>query len=257
MPPSQRGKQVGLRLWRGFVDWLTPPKCVACRADVTAGSSLCLSCWQKLQFIDEPVCEVLGTPFEYDQGEGALSPAAIAEPPPWDRARAAVAFDATSKHLVHLLKYKDMQEAGLAMANMMQGPGRRLLAECDVILPVPLYRWRLWRRRFNQAAVLARALARTSGKPFRHDVLLRQAPTRSQVGLTAAERHRNVRKAFVVPVEKQADIDGKRVLLVDDVRTTGATAAACAETLKAAGAAHVDVLSFALVLTPTQLHIEA
>ena len=254
---SQSSKLLLRRLWRGFVDWLTPPKCVACRVDVTSGGALCVACWQKLHFIDEPVCEALGTPFAYDQGEGALSPAAIADPPPWDRARAAVAFDDTSKHLVHLLKYKDMQEAGLAMARMMLGPGRKQLEQCDVILPVPLHRRRMWQRRFNQAAVLAQALSKATGKTYRHDVLLRQSATRSQVGLTAAERHRNVRKAFVVPVERQADIDGKRVLLVDDVRTTGATAAACAETLKAAGAAHVDVLSFALVLTPTQLHIEA
>lgn len=245
------------RVWLGIVDWLTPPKCVACRADVTVGAALCLACWQKLHFIDEPVCEALGTPFEYEQGEGALSPAAIADPPAWDRGRAAVAFDEASKHLVHLLKYRDMQEAGLAMARMMLGPGRKLLAECDLILPVPLHRRRLWQRRFNQAAVLAQALAGSSGKPFYHDVLMRLSSTRSQVGLTAAERHRNVRKAFAVPPERQPHIDGKRVLLVDDVRTTGATAEACAATLKAAGATQVDVLTFALVLTPVQLHIDA
>lgn len=257
LPRSQRGSRMARQVWLGFVDWLTPPKCVACRTGVTAGAALCLACWQKLHFIDEPVCQALGTPFEFDQGEGALSPAAIAEPPSWDRARAAVAFDEASKHLVHLLKYKDMQEAGLAMARMMLGPGRKLLADCDVIVPVPLYRWRLWQRRFNQAAVLAQVMSGACGKPFVDDVLLRRQPTRSQVGLTVAERHRNVRRAFVVVAERQAGIDGKRVLLVDDVRTTGATAAACAETLKAAGAAHVDVLSFALVLTPVQLHIDA
>ncbi len=256
-PLSQRSQKMAALLWCRLVDWLTPPKCVACRAEVTAGASLCVPCWQKLHFIDEPVCEALGIPFEYDQGEGALSPAAIADPPPWDRARAAVAFDESSKHLVHLLKYNDVHEAGLVMARLLLGPGRKLIADCDVIVPVPLHRRRLWQRRFNQAAVLALELSRTTGKPFFHYVLVRQSPTRSQVGLTAVERHRNVRRAFLVPPEHRAMIDGKRVLLVDDVRTTGATAAACAETLKAAGAAHVDVLSFALVLTPTRLHIDA
>lgn len=256
-PLSQRGRRLALDVWHGFIDWLTPPKCVACRADVTAGAALCLACWQTLTFIDEPVCEMLGTPFDYDQGEGALSAAAIAEPPPWDRARAAVAFTETAKHLVHLLKYNDMPEAGLAMAHMMQGAGRKLVAGCDVILPVPLHRRRLWQRRFNQAAVLAQEIARLSGKPFVTDALLRPSATRSQVGLTADERRKNVRRAFVVPPEKQPVIGGKRVLVIDDVRTTGATAAAVAQTLKAAGAAHVDVLSFALVLGPAQLHIEA
>jgi ComF family protein len=228
-----------------------------CRAAVSSGAGLCLACWQKLHFIDEPVCDALGTPFEYDQGEGALSPAAIAEPPPWDRARAAVAFDESSRKLVHQLKYQDMQEAGLAMARMMLGPGRKLVSAADMVVPVPLYRLRLWRRRFNQAAFLAQHLADVARKPYVHDVLLRQKSTRSQVGLTAAERHKNVRKAFVVPAEKRSALDGKSVLLIDDVRTTGATAAACATALKEAGAARVDVLSFALVLTPQRLHIDA
>lgn len=254
---SQRVARVGRAVWHGAVDWLTPPKCVVCRRDVTAGATLCVACWQTLHFIDEPVCEALGTPFEYDEGEGALSAAAIAEPPPWDRGRAAVAFDDASKALVHLLKYRDMQEAGLAMAGMMLGPGRKLLAACDVIMPVPLHRFRLWQRRFNQAAFLAQVLGRNSGKPYFIDVLLRQAATRSQVGLTAEERMKNVRRAFVVPPEKRAVIDGRTVLLVDDVRTTGATAAACATVLKNAGAARVDVLSFALVLEPARLHIDA
>lgn len=254
---SQRGQRAAYWLWHGFVDWITPPKCVTCRADVTAGASLCLGCWQTLTFIDEPVCDALGTPFDYDQGEGALSPAAIAEPPAWQRARAAVAFTETAKQLVHLLKYNDMHEAGLAMARMMLGPGRKLISDCDVLVPVPLHRKRLWRRRFNQAAVLAQEISRVSGKPFLTDVLLRQMGTRSQVGLTAEERRKNVRQAFAVFPEKRPAIEGKRVLLVDDVRTTGATAAACAQTLQAAGAAGVDVLSFALVLTPAQLHIDA
>lgn len=253
---SQRGKALAREMWQGIVDWLTPPKCVACRCDVTEGASLCFACWQSLTFIDEPVCDALGVPFEYDQGEGALSPAAMAEPPPWDRARAAVAFTETARHLVHALKYGDGHEAGLAMAGMMLGPGRRLIAECDLLVPVPLHAWRLWRRRFNQAAVLAQTIARRSGKPFDPGVLRRQRATRSQVGLTADERRRNMQKAFAVLPEQRARIEGRAVLLVDDVRTTGATAGACARALREAGAARVDVLSFALVLTPAQLHIE-
>lgn len=256
-PWSQRAQTWGGALWSGLVDFLTPPKCLLCRCDVTTGASLCLACWQKLHWIEEPVCDALGTPFEYDQGEGALSPAAIAEPPPWAKARAAVAFDEVSSPLVHLLKYGDTQEAGLAMANMMRGPGRKLLASTDLIIPVPLDRWRLWRRRFNQAAFIARHLGKASAKLVAVDVLLRQKRTRSQVGLTADERRKNVRRAFTVPPERRPAIDGKTVLLIDDVRTTGATAAACTQTLLEAGAASVDVLTFALVLAPARLHIDA
>ena len=243
--------------WQETVDGLTPPLCLQCQIAIERGAALCPDCWQKLHFLDEPVCDALGIPFAFDEGEGALSPAAIAEPPLWNKGRAAVAFDEQSKQLVHLLKYRDVQEAGLLMARMMTGAGRHLLAASDVIIPVPQYRWRLWRRRFNQAAFLAAAIARQSGKPCLTDVLLRQRATAPQVGLDAMARRRNVKAAFVIAVDRRSAIDGKSVLLIDDVRTTGATCNACATVLKAAGAHHVDVLSFALVLEPTRLHIEA
>jgi ComF family protein len=245
------------KCWAGVVDFLTPPLCLGCQTPVTAGAALCLDCWHKLHFIDDPVCDVLGMPFAYDEGEGAISPAAMADPPHWNKARAAVAFNDASKHLVHLLKYQDTQEAGLAMARMMVGAGRTLLTEADLILPVPLHRKRLWQRRFNQAAFLTQAISTAVQKPWAYDVLLRIEATTSQVGLDAKERRKNVRGAFQVPPEKRCYIEGKTVVLVDDVRTTGATADTCAEILKQSGAAQVHVLSFALVLEPTRLHIEA
>jgi ComF family protein len=253
----QHTKQRALALWASVVDAVTPPLCLNCQQPVTASAALCLECWQNLNFIDEPVCQILGTPFAYDEGENAVSPAAHVNPPHWDKARAAVAFDEASKHLVHALKYQDQQEAGLLMARLMTGAGRNILAAADVILPVPLHSGRLWKRRFNQAAFLAQQISKHSAKPWRHDVVLRVEATARQVGLSADERRRNVQGAFQVAVEKRHLIEGKTVVLVDDVRTTGATASACAETLKNAGALHVFVLSFALVLGPAQLHIEA
>ncbi len=155
-----------------------------------------------------------------------------------------------------MLKYQDTQEAGMLMARMMQGAGRKLISDADVVMPVPLHRFRLWQRRFNQAAYLATIIARQSEKPLAVDVLVRDRRTRQQVGLTANERRKNVRKAFSVSPEQRSAVDGKTVLLIDDVRTTGATLAACAETLKVAGASHVNVLTFALVLEPAKLHID-
>jgi ComF family protein len=244
------------KFFRGLVDIITPPKCLSCRGDVLDGASLCTACWQKLTYLEDPVCNVLGTPFAYDEGPGALSAAALADPPPWDRGRAAVVFDDAAKGLVHALKYRDSTEAGLFMARMMARAGRDLLSEADVVIPVPLHRSRLWKRRFNQAAFLAQPLAAEAGKSFATDILVRQLATRQQVGLSAEERRKNVRKAFTVPFEKMALISGKTIMLVDDVRTTGATLAACSAALKKAGAARINVLTFALVKEPHRMHID-
>jgi ComF family protein len=243
------------RLWRGVVDIITPPLCLSCGAAVGEPASLCVACWDRLRHIDEPVCNALGTPFAYDQGEGALSAAALMDPPAWDRSRAAVIFEDEGAKLVHALKYRDRPEAGLLMARMMARGGRRLLAEADVILPVPLHWLRLWRRRFNQSAILAQRLSALSGTPWRHDVLQRDRRTRAQVGLDQEQRRRNVRNAFAVRPDRLAAVAGRSVLLIDDVRTTGATAEACALALKKAGAARVDLLTFALVDLPAKPHI--
>jgi ComF family protein len=245
------------KYFQALVDFITPPKCLSCRKNISMGASLCTGCWQKLSYLEEPVCNVMGTAFSYDQGEGIVSAEALATPPLWDRARAAVLFDDASKQFVHSLKYKDNLEPGLFMARMMARAGRDLLAESDFVVPVPLHPARLWKRRFNQAAFLAKPIAATAGKIFATDILLRTVQTKQQVGLDFAARTKNVRKAFQVPFEKLPLIAGKTILLVDDVRTTGATVSACAQTLKKAGAARVNVLTFALVKQPLRMHIEA
>jgi ComF family protein len=244
-----------LRLWRGAIDVVLPPRCLACGVPAAEASSMCARCWSELTHIVEPCCDRLGTPFAYDEGEGALSAAAIAEPPEWARARAAVAYDAVSGKLVQALKYADRHEAGLVMARLMQHAGRRLIAEADAIVPIPLHRWRLWTRRYNQSGLLAAKIAKAAGRPFRPELLERVRATPRQVGLTREDRRRNLRRAFAVPETAVQDILGRRILLVDDVVTTGATANAAARALMKAGAAGVDVLAFALVLEPTHLHI--
>jgi len=236
-------------------DVLLPPVCLGCGQRTMDHAGLCHRCWQELKPITMPRCDVTGQPFPYDPGEGVVSAAALADPPPWDRARAAVEFNETSRRLVHALKYHDRHEAARLMARMMMVAGHDLLDSDAVLAPVPLYRRRLWWRRFNQSAILSKRIAEATACRTVIDLVERIRPTHSQVGLDAAARRANVARAFRVNGERGADVNGRHVVVVDDVITTGATAAAVAKALKAAGAARVDVLAFALVVKPAQAHI--
>jgi len=230
-----------------LADVVLPPTCSACRAAVADKNALCSRCWSEIRFIEPPLCPVYGTPFAYDLGEGILSAEALADPPPFRRARAAAIYGDVARRLVHQLKYHDRPDLAGVMATAMSRAGRTLLADCSLIVPVPLYRWRLWQRRFNQAAALGASLSRLSGVPHDPLALQRLRSTRRQVGLSALQREENVRGAFRVPDEKRARISGQTVLLVDDVYTSGATAKAATRALLRAGAAAVDVLTFARV----------
>ncbi|MGE0845311.1 MAG: ComF family protein [Flavobacteriaceae bacterium] len=230
-----------------FIGGVIPPVCPVCRSITTASGALCGACWRGLDFLTPPLCRQLGTPLPFDPGMEVVSPAAQADPPPWDRARAAVAYDDTARVLVTALKYRDRMDVAATMARMMARAGRELLQSADLVAPVPLHFLRLWSRRFNQANELAREVAALAGKPHDPVVLRRRKPTRRQVGLSASQRARNVAGAFVVDPARRALLEGRRVLLVDDVLTTGATARAAARTLRRAGAS-VDVLAFAMVV---------
>lgn len=236
------------RAWGGLLGLLYPPTCIACQAATGAPHGLCAGCWSGIRFIERPYCERLGTPFAVDLGQPLLSPAAIADPPVFGRARAVAEYDGTASLLVHRLKYGDRLELARALGTMMTRAGAELLAEADVIVPVPLHRWRLWRRRFNQAMALATRISAESGVPCDPFLLARVKRTRRQVGLTRAQRQENLQGAFRAPPEARARLKGKRVLLVDDVLTTGATANAASRALLRGGAAAVDILAFARVV---------
>ena len=229
---------------------LYPPTCLACRAATDAHGALCPRCWSAMRFIERPFCERLGTPFEQDLGEGLLSPQAMADPPVFARARAVARFeDGPARKLAHRLKYSDRAELVRPIARWMARAGADILAEADLLAPVPLHPRRLWRRRFNQAALLAREVSRETGKPCDVGALLRVKATQSQVGLSRAQRAENVQGAF--RVADGAAVKGANVVLIDDVLTSGATANAAARALLRAGASRVDVLVFARVVTGT------
>ena len=229
------------------LDIALPTLCVSCREPV-AGQGVCATCWAKLSFIGPPFCPRLGIPFVYDPGPGLLSMEAIADPPAYTRARAAVRYDDVARTLVHALKYQDRTDLAPAMGRWMARAGYELLDEADVLVPVPLHWRRGWSRRYNQSGALARVIARQNGVPVARDALRRVRPTQQQIGLSRSQRASNVQGAFKVAAEQKSEIQGRRVVLIDDVLTSGATVDACARALLRAKAAQVDVLVFARVV---------
>ncbi len=235
------------RPWRwltALADALLPARCLACGTIVDAPGRLCAACWAAVDFIAPPYCARCGFPFDVDEGPDALCGACMREEPAFDRARAAVIYRDVGRGLVLGFKYRDRTHSAAAFAGWMARAGGELLDGADAVVPVPLHRLRLFARRYNQAALLAREIARLAGAPFAPYVLARTRRTPSQGGLTRAARIANVRGAFAV----RRPVAGGRIVLVDDVMTTGATAAACARTLKRAGARRVDVLALARVV---------
>ena len=231
-----------------IADLALPPQCLACDRHVARLGGLCPVCWGEFRLIEKPYCARLGTPFAYDLGPGALSAEAIADPPPFDRCRAVAHFDEVARKLVHGLKYRDHIELARWMGGWMARAGADVVADADIVTPVPLHRFRLWMRRFNQSAALAHAIAAETGKRFAPAVLKRVRATTQQVGLSATERDKNVRGAFRVMPEERPKIAGRCILLVDDVYTTGATVRAATRALLRGGAGAVDVLVFARVV---------
>lgn len=233
---------------RGAVGLIYPPVCAACAASTGDAHALCPRCWASLSLIERPYCEVLGTPFALDLGGPLISPQAMADPPVFARARAVCGHDDIARALIHRFKYGDRLELAVTMGGMMALAGRELLADADVIVPVPLHRLRLWRRRFNQAAELAKVLAGKAGKPVDTRSLVRVRRTRPQVGLSRNERQENLQGALRVVPASRPRIEGRRILLIDDVLTTGSTANASARALLRAGATAVDLITFTRVI---------
>ena len=243
------------RAGRMVLDVALPPICPSCREPLGDGAGLCAPCWGKLSLIEPPYCARLGIPFVYDPGPGILSMEAIANPPAYDRARAAVRYDDIARSLVHAFKYSDRLDLAPVMGRWMTRAGRELLADANALIPVPLHWRRLWARRFNQSATLAGIISTSSGLPVVHGGLRRTRATGQQVGRSRAERADNVQGAFQVAAEHKAEIQGRRLILIDDVLTSGATVDACSRALLRAGAAHVDVLVFARVVAPARTPI--
>lgn len=229
------GRLIGLAL---------PPRCPGCGAITPDDHRFCLACWQSLDFLGDDGCARCGTPIALAT-PGAQCGACLADPPPLDGARAAVAYGPIARHVVMRLKYGGRpghaETIGRLMARLIPDDGQA------VLVPVPLHRWRIWRRGYNQSALIARAVARPRGLAVLPDALVRQKHTPVLRGLGRRARARAVRGAFAVDPARRAEIAGREVILIDDVHTTGATANACAAALKRSGARAVRLVCWARV----------
>ena len=229
-------------------DLILPPACGACGIIVASDRSFCLPCWHGLRWISDPRCDQCGEPFlkPYEAGPDGRCLACRLHPPPWRKARAPWVYKGAARDLI--LRFKSGYRPHLQWH--MRGPLRHasaaLRAENPLVIPVPLHRWRLWRRGYNQAALIAQGFARTHGLALLRDGLIRTRATAQSSGLTARQRARNVAGAFATP--HPAQIRARGILLIDDVLTSGATASACTHALLRAGALYVDVLTLARVV---------
>ncbi len=236
-----------------LLQWLWPSACTACRMRPAEPENpyFCSNCWQMMPHLSRPWCPCCGLPF--------ASPAALLHSPshvcaacrkrepPFDRARSAVAYDGVAASAIHVMKYQRRRLLARPLGALLL-PLLEELGPVDGVVPVPLHVQRLREREFNQALALAQIVCRSTGWPLWWDRLERTRPTRAQVGLDAAERRRNVREAFLV--RKAEAVEGKKILLIDDVMTTGSTVHECARVLKRAGAERVHVVTVARQLRP-------
>jgi ComF family protein len=252
-PALLRGYAAGLG--RAALDFLLPPHCPGCDMQVPIQGTFCPACFKALNFITAPLCKSCGLPFSSAAhcGSAAICFTCTAQPPAWREARAALVYDDAARRLILPFKHAERPDVAQVLARHMTRAGRQLLARADVLVPVPLHRWRLFARGFNQAAHLAQAVSQQSGVPAVVDGLRRVRRTPALGPLSATERAQVLQGAFMSNRRRADLLAGKRVLLIDDVMTSGATANTCAIVLAQAGCCAVDVLVAARVPDPRRL----
>ena len=241
----------------GFVSFLTnlllPPQCLACGKISACAHKLCSTCWSKVNFITDPCCQTCGLPFDFHCEYAFICAACARLAPLFTKGRSAVSYDSISRKMISRLKYNDGAYQAPGLAALLYQAGKGLLKDADYLIPIPLHRWRLLKRQYNQSGLLVRSLAKKCSVPPLFHVLQRPLFTKTQKGLTRAHRQLNVKKAFNVPSRHHFFLKGKIIVLVDDVWTTGTTLTEGCKALLKAGVKEIRVLTVARVLITSSL----
>lgn len=238
------------------VDFVLPPRCIVTGEMVDRQGMVSPSAWASLNFIADPQCGRCGFPFDFDSGdiqEGNTCGVCQKNPPVFHQARAALVYDDASRDIILGFKHGDQTHAVPSFLPWLMRAGEEMLEKADFLVPVPLHRWRIMRRRFNQSALMAQYLSQALHTPCLLGALTRVRATQTQGHLQVTERKRNVRNAFAVPAQYQGQIKDKNIVLIDDVYTTGATVSECAKALLKCGATSVDVLTLARVVKASRV----
>ena len=233
-----------MQILKGFIDILLPPRCPSCGQPVEDVHKLCLDCWSQIRFISDPLCDCCGLPFEVDEQDTALCGPCLHELPHFDHHRSSFVYDDSSRSIILKFKHADRIDARPFLTDLLLAKVSPWQSQIDYVVPVPLHWTRLFKRRYNQAALLAQALAKRIDKTYAPFALKRIKPTPPQGHMNITKRRKNVEKAFATG----QDVQGKTILLIDDVYTTGATLNACARILKEAGATKILCLTVARVV---------
>ena len=233
------------QLFNFFLNATFPPKCLACDCKTDKANLFCFKCWNSLTFISDPRCNICGTPFPIQMGKNAICPYCIEEKPKFDLARSIIRFDHSSEKLIHNFKYYDKTEAAKTLAQMMLKTYGKLINNIDIITAIPMYKTKLQKRKYNQAAILAQHIAKLSNKTYEPEILIKFKDSISQSGLTKEQRKENVKNTFKLNAKHKESIFRKNILLIDDVLTTGSTASECTKILKRNGIKRVHILTIA------------